>query len=304
MNRLNDAIRAELDAATQAWDRDEWEANAKLFRFAWAEGHETLYKFKSLAAGACHEVFDIIENSRIYFSSPSQFNDPLDCSPVYKLARDVTDPAFIDELWLVEERLLVEKGTPKEELSRLRAEFPQHIPGMPLAVQDKIRQGLEEDTRIFCLSAQQCHPLQWAHYAAGHTGVCLHFKCKRTTVFGLARAVIYQEDRPQLLLPLELNKDFELAMGMVGTKALFWGYEEEYRIIADNEGKWGHTLKGRFCDFDPELLIGITLGMSISASDRGMVREWSRNRNPPLRIFRAVENSKRYWMDIESVESI
>ena len=75
--------------------RAGWLEDAKRFRFAWAEGHDTLYKFKGLTGESRDQVLDIIEKSRIYFSAPDQFNDPLDCSPVIKLAKDPRDPDFI-----------------------------------------------------------------------------------------------------------------------------------------------------------------------------------------------------------------
>ena len=42
--------------------------------------HEKLYKFKSLRGGSKKYVVDIFKNSRIYLSTPDEFNDPLDCA--------------------------------------------------------------------------------------------------------------------------------------------------------------------------------------------------------------------------------
>jgi len=62
---------AALAAKREAHERDraELQAMATQMRFAWAEGHDTLYKFKSLARESAAQVRDMIENSRIYFVS-------------------------------------------------------------------------------------------------------------------------------------------------------------------------------------------------------------------------------------------
>ena len=57
--------------------RQELRADAAKLRLAWAEGHEKLFKFKSMSGPSRDQALDIITNSRVYFSSPEQFNDPL-----------------------------------------------------------------------------------------------------------------------------------------------------------------------------------------------------------------------------------
>jgi hypothetical protein len=78
-------------------EREELHASAEKLEFAWLKGHENLYKFKSMSGESRDHVFDIIRNSRIYFSSPTEFNDPLDCAPICSLAKPLTNE-FINEL--------------------------------------------------------------------------------------------------------------------------------------------------------------------------------------------------------------
>jgi hypothetical protein len=74
-------------------------AHARRERFAWVEGVETFYKMRSLTPGATREhTLDIIENSRLYFPSPTEFNDPFDCFPPFDLAGDWRDSKFVQEL--------------------------------------------------------------------------------------------------------------------------------------------------------------------------------------------------------------
>jgi hypothetical protein len=62
-------------------------------RYAWITGHEVLYKFKGMTGDPHEHAIDMLTNSRIYFSKPDQFNDPLDCAPSCRLIRDPPDQA-------------------------------------------------------------------------------------------------------------------------------------------------------------------------------------------------------------------
>lgn len=276
----------------------EWLEDAKRLRFAWIEGHDTLYKFKSLCGESRDQVLDIIENSRIYFSVPDQFNDPLDCSPVIKLAKDPSDPAFVEELQAEEAAFLASQGKTPEEIAALRKSEGVDVRKVGSLATTYTRKQLREETRIFCLSARRDHPLLWSHYADSHRGVCLHFRCRGGTVFGAARAVEYQQERRPIFIPMKYNaSDDDIADAMSRTKADFWRYEDEYRIIGYEGVDWGQKLDGRFCSFEPNLLCGITLGMSISRTDRDTVLKWVDHR-PAVAVYQAEENSEKFWLDV------
>jgi len=243
-------------------------------RVAWAEGHETLYKFKGLTGDSRAHVFDIIQNSRIYMSTPDEFDDPLDCNPVCKTAKDLSDADFVRELQIDEERMIAGMHLTADEVAAMRRDFSIDIHSMAEAVTESMRKELRADSRLFCLSATQNNPLLWAHYAGGHTGVCLHFHCPRGTdaVFSLARRVDYAVDRLPVLIPLKYNESDDVIVDrMVLTKSIDWQYEAEYRIVGNASADWGHTVDDRYCAFAPRLLTGITLGMKISAADRDVI---------------------------------
>src|SRR5665213_539277 len=280
--------------------RERYRANlrrhAKRLRFAWIEGHDTLYKFKSMAGNGCSEVQDMIENSRIYFSIPDQFNDPFDCAPVCKPAKPLSDPAFIQELLADEERMMGESGKSPEEVEELRKSQVDVLQLGP-AVTAQTRSVMRADVRMFCLTSRQDHPLQWAHYADSHRGVCLHFRCKFGTLLGLARAVKYRKVREPVLVPLNYNPSPDhIADRMVQIKADFWRYESEYRIIGHDGADWGYTLDGRFCSFPPKQLCGVTLGMGTGAADRQLIMSWAANHVPALRVYEAVEDPDQFGL--------
>jgi hypothetical protein len=172
MPNLKDAIRT----AIKDERREFLKAATRELRFAYAEGVETLYKFKSLAGDSRDHVRDIIQNSRLYFLTQDQFNDPLDCAPIFKLAGDPNDPAFLAELRKDEEDMIREDGLTPERVAELRTTEGTPAEEIAAAVTHNVRESLRRTLHIFCFSASREPTLLWSHYAGSHAGVCLHFK--------------------------------------------------------------------------------------------------------------------------------
>lgn len=270
------------------------------YRFVWAEGLNTLYKFKSMAGNSCSEVEDIIENSRIYLSMVDQFNDPFDCAPVNKPAKPLT-PAFIEELQADAERLLAESGKTPEEIVETNKQQVSVVQLWSEITADTRRQ-MRENTRIFCLTARQDHPLQWAHYADSHRGVCLHFNCNSGSFAGMARRVVYRKDRAPILFPFHYNPSADVVVDrMVLTKADFWKYESEYRVIRHMSGDWSYKSDGRFSHFPPDELTGITLGLNMRPIDRHSAMNWAARHVPALAVYEAIEDHDRFGLEIRRI---
>ena len=187
-------------------DRAERLKNAKRLRFAWIEGNHTLYKFKSLNDDSRDHVLDMVENSRLYFPRPAQFNDPFDCAPVFSFAKPLSDPEFLAELRAEEDRMIAQRGlTPAERLDLRNAAVD--VGQLAQLITTQTRDVLRDDVRIFCLSARLDHPLLWSHYADSHKGVCLHFVARPGSVIGGARAVKYRTERVPVLVPFGYNRN-------------------------------------------------------------------------------------------------
>ena len=272
---------------------------ATKLRLAWAKGITTLYKFQSLDSDNRDYTLDIIRNSRIHFSSPESFNDPFDCAPPVELGGKLDDPTFRRELEGEMRRFMQAKGLTQEQQELLRSKHGVEIERLAEESRRHTLDALRASARILCLTATQQHPLMWSHYAQSHTGVCLHFRCDAGNVFGLAREVLYPPERMPLIIPVSRQTDDELTERLIFTKADFWAYEHEYRVIALKGVEWGHTLDERDClPLSPDLLCGITLGMNIRDRDRQDVLALAVARSPLIPVFKAVQNSQRFWMDV------
>jgi hypothetical protein len=293
MTNLREAIRS----AIRDERREFVDAAARELRFAYVEGVKTLYKFKSLAGDSRDHVMDIIQNSRIYFSTQEQFNDPLDCAPIFKLAGDPDDPAFMAELRKDEEAMILEDRLTPERVAAMRATEGTPPTEMAAAITRNVCENLRRTLHIFCLSATREPTLLWSHYAGSHAGVCLHFKVVHGEITGLARGIDYVADRPPVMVPLRYNRsEQEAARRMSLVKAESWRYESEYRILANPEVDWGHPFDGRYVSFPCELLTAVTLGMRISPADREAVRQWARDRDPPFTVWDAYEDPQEFTL--------
>lgn len=272
---------------------------ARRMGFAWALGIDKLYKFKGFTGDQRDHVTDLLEHSRLYFSVPDQFNDPYDVAPVIALGGDPKDPAFLAELEAKELASLKRRGLNDAQIEAYRKASGTDTSQLSAGARDDLRLKMRRDTRIFCMSAEQCHPLQWSHYADRHRGLCLHFRCAAGEPLGLARRVAYRTDREPILLPLERQSPDEIVERLILVKADFWSYEHEYRIVGDVGVDWGATLNGRYLDIDRDVLTGVTIGMWMPEPDQTALFALIDKYHPGLPVWKAVEDFDRFWIKIE-----
>jgi hypothetical protein len=290
MTNLRDAIRFEIEREQR---RQELLGVARQLRLAWSLGRTTLYKYMSLADTERRDrVLDVLRNSRVYLSAPSQLNDPADCRPRFEPAKLLTDPDFVRELEADEERMIAEERLTPEDVARLHAQYGVAPERLAQGVTENTRRELERKTRIYCLSARNTDSGMWGLYA-GLNGICLHFACHSGSVFGNARGVVYSPTREPILIPLRYNNPDNLADRLAFVKGERWQGEEEYRLVA-HDGSLGEDyalLNDHFVAFAPADLTGITFGLNIDPGHRQMLLDAIAARSTPLQVFEAVEGA-------------
>ena len=286
---MNKYLQNAIHGALKEMRREALHTAARYHRFAWAEGHSTLYRFMGLADERLSYVEDVLLNSRIYFSSPDQLNDPADCRPIFRLAKFLSDPDFIKELEEGERQMIAEERLTAEEVAKLRLTHGVKVEHLADSITQHTQAMLQRATQIYCLSAGYRNAQMWGYYAEGHAGVCLHFDCNSGSLLGMARSVVYSEVREPILVPIHYNKDDDVADRMVFAKAKAWQHEEEYRIVA-HEGIVGDEfpiVDGRYVLFPQALLTGITFGSKITDPHRRHLLAIIAARESPLRLFEA-----------------
>lgn len=286
MNKfLHNAVQEALKTAR----REALHAAAVKHRFAWAEGHSTLYKFMGLRGERLGYVVDVLENSRIYLSSPDQLNDPADCRPVFKMAKPLVDLEFIKELEDDEKRMIAEENLTPEEVAEARIKHGVKVEDLARSITEHTQLMLQRATRIYCLSARHQNAQMWSYYAEAHGGVCLHFDCSSGSLIGMARRVVYSEVRKPILVPIHYNNDDDVADRMVFAKAQDWHHEEEYRIVAHENmvGDEFPLIEGRYVRFPADLLTGITFGSQLTDANRRELLTIIARRPLSMSVFQA-----------------
>ncbi|MCP2223813.1 hypothetical protein M2226_009585 [Bradyrhizobium elkanii] len=93
----------------------------------------------------------------------------------------------------------------------------------------RLKDGLNDYMGLVCFSANWDNPVQWAHYADRHRGICLGFEVRAQ-----AHKVTYVSER-LLARPSAMKSEGPKAEAHVTeiltTKFEHWSYEDEYRLF-------------------------------------------------------------------------
>jgi hypothetical protein len=145
---------------------------------------------------------------------------------------------------------------------------------------------------VLSLSEKQDDVLMWSHYSSSHTGICLRFKVSAAKpFFANALPVRYQLERP--VLDLASDDAHTQSEKALLTKADYWSYEKEWRILEHDKGPGVHV-------YPPALLDGIIMGALTPENDRALVREWIAERHVPTELLQARFHEQLYSLRMET----
>lgn len=132
----------------------------------------------------------------------------------------------------------------------------------------QLKKQLMEKHGLLCFSRRWSNPVQWSHYAAKHTGLCLGFDVPDEHLAPVSysgRRLVVEVER--LLRPRDIDE--ATAFKFLFTKFSHWRYEAEMRCFLTLEDR--DTKSGLyFADFSDRLkLVQVIVGAvsSVSQSD-------------------------------------
>lgn len=147
------------------------------------------------------------------------------------------------------------------------------------------KSSIAEISGILCFSRNWKNPVQWAHYADRHKGVCLGFDIPSSFL----EIVTYVEKR--IAHDGQLYDD--LVMRLLKTKFIHWDYEEEYRIFVPLEK---HEKGIYYTDFsDDQILENVIVGANSSIS-RGELNDALGTLKPKVEVFKAQAGLEKFEM--------
>lgn len=236
----------------------------------------------------------IITDQELYFSHARAFNDPFDCLPVISLK--ATKDEF--EKYLIG---LFKRQSPQSTRAERMASVKEiikdpnrnHKSTQAIELLNKGFENAMNLAGVLSLSATDRHVLMWSHYANCHSGICLKFKASNSTpFFGEAQKVEYEKIRPVINLIQDDPQTFTTKSLL--TKADFWTYEEEWRMISPSRPPGVHK-------YPADLLVGVILGANMSAENTDIVMKWISNKKRNVDIFQASINEKNFGLDINQI---
>lgn len=209
-------------------------------------------------------LLDSISQGKVFYSDPTQFNDPFDCD--LKIQDDGLNISLLKAL---RKNLVLEAEGPYSidpYSDWLRSRNPREVKGKEReAILESIELRLREKLShygVLCLSVKFTASLMWAHYADKHRGVCLEYDAREFADetgwdFNLHRVDYFRSNQIDLTT---LHSAFveksnasqrKVEDAYFFTKSSAWSYEEEWRVIQVGKRMW----------LPPGLLTGVYFGL-------------------------------------------
>ncbi|APV50631.1 hypothetical protein BWI17_13595 [Betaproteobacteria bacterium GR16-43] len=153
---------------------------------------------------------------------------------------------------------------------------------------------------MICL-CDHLSPLLWAHYASGHSGVCLEFDATQEP-FRNAVRVEYEQDYPTPDFA-NGNVDQLARIGLL-TKAAWWEYEKEFRLItAEMDGSYARSTDGYF-PVTKTATIAVILGQACPGADPEAgeaIRQLLEQHAPSVHLRMASRNIRSFSLDYRRI---
>lgn len=225
-----------------------------------------LYRYLSLRDDQRKEwARGLIVDRSIYFSRPSEFNDPCECS--FELDLDAPDSQRLNGLTAYFQRaqgLDLHKARSKAEKEIAKGWYFSSKHRQYAA--REIRNWLLKSAGMVCLSATNNNALMWAHYADGHKGVCVELDMSPDKWYNWQagpHAVEYCDQQP--IVSWFTDTRSQILQKTVLRKATDWKHEEEWRFYDPSLGGKTQTL--------PDAISAIIVGMRASDDTVALVRK-------------------------------
>lgn len=202
---------------------------------------EKVYKFRGI-----DKAVKIITSQEFYFSNPTAFNDPFDCSLDNVLNYSQSD---------VQNYLKRQKNLTSNDISTILSVFNNSPTDF-----NKIVNGQKETAinkrGVLALGKSNKPILLWSHYAQNHEGVAIELDLSKDPDFFLMpRNIEYVNN----YTPLNYLSNPEATIDdTLGLKSEVWKYEEEFRVYKNQSGA---------VKIKPEAITGIYFGLKSSQAD-------------------------------------
>ncbi len=245
-----------------------------------------LYKHLRVDNGS----LNVISQPSLKFTSPTNFNDPFDCSFLVDFKKNFS----IKEL---KERFGKRIAT-HNVIDWIKAK--QRLLGT--WKNQEYDKDFTKNLGVCCLNQNPLSLLMWSHYADFHKGFMVELRfpinSEELIVDFIPFRVRYSEDYPTVDMTsthLTTEKDIERTLF---TKALEWNYEKEFRILGVNKS-------GIIEDYPQKYLSSVILGVNTSKENKRLIKssldrfnEKFRNGMTKVELFSAEKVNCKYQVHV------
>ncbi len=183
-------------------------------------GVETLFKFYTNHKPKYLE--DLFAGKKLYHSLPSEFNDPFETKPFYKLPTRRNEKLKLRKSLV--KIMMKQHLWPKAWAVHRVSEEMKDKKGLEKCLREVI-QGAMGTQRLCCFTTKGKSLLLWAYYADAHQGLCVEFDTKKVA-FSLTVKIKYTNEFPKICYPLKDKSTL-----FILTKSKDWEHEHEFRSI-------------------------------------------------------------------------
>ena len=247
----------------------------------------TIFKYQPLSI----QTLINLQSQVIYFCSPSQLNDPYDCTistRVKKLSHSEINSVrehYINDL---------DRDDPaaQELLSMGRLKLREMLQASLTQIAEQARLKFFKESGVACFTESNNNMLMWAHYADNGRGICLEFDTEFEP-FTLMRKVKYVDSIPEInSLSALIKDDFDQFIDLYCTKSDHWKYEKEWRSLHDSAGT-------RFT-YESNALKAVYFGPEVDKSVLNIVCLILHGQNPDVKLHTSKTRDDKFSIEFSN----
>ncbi len=247
-----------------------------------------IYKYRSIDPNleeSVDRVRDILVRSRLWLSSPLDFNDPFDMSA--KIVATSTGQERRERA----RALLKERGIRYKERERRVSDFARTPIAEIEAKLEEIHRKRLANTGVCSFAGDPRSILMWSHYSGNHTGLCVQFETARDFLtLSNAVPVEYSTEYPEINW---ITEPPSVLRKVILRKHEGWSYEKERRIIFPERSRV-------YLAFNPQAVVGVIVGCRASDENRKLIEQLIEERRhanlPDVRVYYSQKHSSQYQL--------
>ena len=240
---------------------------------------------------------NLIIKQEIYFSKPSEFNDPFDGNIPVRWDLMTYEECFEKNLELI--TILHRDKSQKFFREFAKKTTDEKTLWHPDNLTKEKQEQLEKWNSIiglFSLSTIPDNILMWSHYSFNHTGFVMGFKSeslKNDYDFDYIEPVIYQQEYPTISGQDDSKKQFHKKFF---SKSKLWSYESEWRISKNH-------ISNRVVKLQRKTVNRVIIGCQTdSKQTKQIVKLCKKHFGLDFPVYKANKNENDFGLNINRIE--